>query len=53
MWTGDKDSGYAITHPQLTTVNRLPAFDGSALAFFESFSVAGEKSVWWNRVDKE
>lgn len=30
--TGDKDSGYAITHPRPTAANRLPADDGSALA---------------------
>lgn len=53
MWTGDKDSGAAITHPPPTPANRLPADDGSALAASESFSSAGEKSVWRNRVDKE
>lgn len=35
VWTGDKDRGYAITHPQPTTANRLPADDGSALAASE------------------
>lgn len=53
VWTGDKDSGAAITHPPPTTANRLPADDRSALAASESFSSAGEKSVWRNRVDKE
>lgn len=33
--TGDKDSGYAITHPKPTAANRLPADDGSALAASE------------------
>lgn len=33
--TGDKDSGYAITHPRPTTANGLPAHDGSALAASE------------------
>lgn len=53
VWTGDKDSGTAITHPPPTTANRLPADDGFALAASESFSSAGERSVWRNRVDKE
>lgn len=30
--TGDKDGGYAITHPRPTAANGLPARDGSALA---------------------
>lgn len=33
--TGDKDSGYAITHPRPTAANGLPAHDGSALAASE------------------
>lgn len=45
VWTSDKDSGDAITHPPPTTANRLPADDGFALAGSESFSSAGEKSV--------
>lgn len=43
--TGDKDSGYAITHPRPTTANGLPAHDGSALAASEKpvFSRRGER----------
>lgn len=53
VWTGDKDSGAAITHPPPPTANRLPTDDGSALAASESFSSATERSVWQNREDKE
>lgn len=53
VWTGDKDSAAAISHPRPTTANRLPADDGSALAASKSFSSAGENSVWRSRVDKE
>lgn len=43
MWTGDKDSGYAITHPRPTAANRLPADDGSALAASEKVFLASKR----------
>lgn len=43
MWTGDKDSGYAITHPRPTAANRLPADDGSALAASEKVFLAPKR----------
>lgn len=44
---GDKDSGYAITHPRPATANGLPAHDGSALAPSEKpfLSRRGERVV--------
>lgn len=52
VWTSDKDSDAAITHPPQTTANRLPTDDGSALAASESFSSARERSLWQSKVDK-
>lgn len=43
VWTGDKDSGYAITHPRPTAANRLAADDGSALAASEKVFLAPKR----------
>lgn len=43
VWTGDKDSGYAITHPRPTAANRLPADERSALAAAEKVFLAPKR----------